>query len=47
MRVKNAHATSHSRVAPEGRTAPHPRLSDIDTVVSTAWAFHRKAWKLG
>ena len=24
-----------------------PRLSDIDTVVSTAWAFHRKAWKLG
>lgn len=24
-----------------------PRHSDIDTVVSTAWAFHRKAWKLG
>ncbi len=23
-----------------------PRLSDIDTIVSTAWAFHRKAWKL-
>lgn len=21
-----------------------PRLSDIDTVVKTAWAFHRKAW---
>jgi UDP-glucose-4-epimerase GalE len=23
-----------------------PRLSDIDTVVSSAWAFHRKAWGL-
>jgi UDP-glucose-4-epimerase GalE len=23
-----------------------PRLSDIDTIVKTAWAFHRKAWKL-
>lgn len=23
-----------------------PRLSDIDTVVATAWAFHRKSWGL-
>jgi UDP-glucose-4-epimerase GalE len=23
-----------------------PRLSDIDTVVSTAWAFHQRAWRL-
>lgn len=23
-----------------------PRLSDIDTIVSTAWAFHRKAWRI-
>ncbi len=23
-----------------------PKLSDIDTVVSTAWAFHRRAWGL-
>lgn len=23
-----------------------PRLSDIDTIVSTAWAFHRRAWSL-
>lgn len=23
-----------------------PRLSDIDTIVATAWAFHRKAWRL-
>ncbi len=23
-----------------------PRLSDIDTIVKTAWAFHRKAWKV-
>ncbi len=23
-----------------------PRLSDIDTVVSTAWNFHRKTWKV-
>lgn len=24
-----------------------PKHSDIDTIVSTAWAFHRRAWKLG
>ena len=24
-----------------------PRLSDIDTIVTTAWAFHRRAWGLG
>jgi UDP-glucose 4-epimerase len=23
-----------------------PRFSDIDTVVSTAWAFHRRVWGL-
>jgi UDP-glucose-4-epimerase GalE len=23
-----------------------PRLSDIDTIVSTAWAFHRRVWKV-
>jgi UDP-glucose 4-epimerase len=21
-----------------------PRMSDLDTIVSTAWNFHRKAW---
>jgi UDP-glucose 4-epimerase len=24
-----------------------PRHSDIDTVVSTAWAFHRRVWNVG
>ncbi len=24
-----------------------PRLSDLDTIVGTAWAFHRRAWGLG
>jgi UDP-glucose-4-epimerase GalE len=24
-----------------------PRLSDIDTIVSTAWNFHRRAWNVG
>jgi UDP-arabinose 4-epimerase len=23
-----------------------PRLSDIDTIVGTAWAFHRRVWKV-
>src|SRR5262249_35095352 len=23
-----------------------PRMSDIDTIVSSAWAFHRRAWGL-